>query len=174
MHILIAFATTEGQTRKIARFMADELRALGHTVALADVTDAPDPPEGHDAAILGGSIHAGELQEPLAHYARSHAAALNGMPSAFFSVSLSMAGEEEVSREEVRQSVAKFLSGSGWSPGQVVHWAGALRYTEYNWFKRYLMRTITKRKGSDDIDTDKDYEYTDWEALRAFCRKFPG
>lgn len=174
MHILIAFATTEGQTRKIARFMADELQALGHTVTLADVTDEPPSPAGHDAAILGGSIHAGELQEGLAHYARSHAAALNELPSAFFSVSLSMAGDEEVSREEVRQSVAKLLAKSGFSPRQVVHWAGALRYTEYNWFKRYLMRTITGRKGSKDIDTSKDYEYTDWDEVKAFCRKFPG
>jgi menaquinone-dependent protoporphyrinogen oxidase len=174
MNILIAFATTEGQTRKIARFMADELKALGHTVTLADVTDEPPAPEGHDAAILGGSIHVGELQEALANYARNHTAALQTMPSAFFSVSLSMAGEEEISREEVRQSVAKFLATAGWSSRQVVHWAGALRYTEYNWFKRYLMRTITRRKGSNDTDTGKDYEYTDWEEVKAFCRKFPG
>lgn len=67
MKILIAFATTEGQTRKIARYMADEFQVLGHTVTLADVTDEPPPPAGHDAAILGGSIHLGALQEPLAH-----------------------------------------------------------------------------------------------------------
>jgi menaquinone-dependent protoporphyrinogen oxidase len=174
MRILIAYATTEGHTRKIARFLADELRSAGHQVTLADVTDEPPPPAGHDAAILGGSIHAGGLQEGLAHYARSRAAALNALPSAFFSVSLSMAGDEEVSREEVRQSVAKLLAKTGFSPRQVVHWAGALRYTEYNWFKRYLMRTITGRKGSTDIDTSRDYAYTDWDEVKAFCRKFPG
>ena len=60
MYLLIAYATTDGQTRKIARFAADRLASLGHAVELLNVEDA----EGldlarFDGAILAGSLHAG-------------------------------------------------------------------------------------------------------------------
>jgi menaquinone-dependent protoporphyrinogen oxidase len=60
MYLLIAYATTDGQTRKIARFAADRLVTGAHSVELVNVEDA----EGldlarFDAAVLAGSLHAG-------------------------------------------------------------------------------------------------------------------
>ena len=40
MYLLIAYATTDGQTRKIARFAADRLAVQGHSVELLNVEDA--------------------------------------------------------------------------------------------------------------------------------------
>ncbi len=40
MRILICYATTEGQTRKISRFCLDQLAAQGHTVELLRTEDA--------------------------------------------------------------------------------------------------------------------------------------
>ena len=37
--LLIPYGTTEGQTAKIASFIRDVLRDLGHDVELRDVTD---------------------------------------------------------------------------------------------------------------------------------------
>jgi menaquinone-dependent protoporphyrinogen oxidase len=49
--------------------------------------------------------------------------------------------------------------------------AGALPYTRYNWLKRWIMRRIVAKAGG-DTDTTRDFEYTDWEDLRAFARTF--
>ena len=42
MKILIAYGTTEGQTRKIARFCADHLIEQGHSVEILGAGDARD------------------------------------------------------------------------------------------------------------------------------------
>ena len=49
--------------------------------------------------------------------------------------------------------------------------AGALRYTHYNWLKRWMMKRIVTKAGG-NTDTSRDYEYTDWAAVRAFADEF--
>ncbi|MNC94612.1 Protoporphyrinogen IX dehydrogenase [menaquinone] [compost metagenome] len=49
--------------------------------------------------------------------------------------------------------------------------AGALPYSKYNWVKRWMMRRIVAKAGG-DTDTSRDYEYTDWNDLRAFAKEF--
>ena len=49
--------------------------------------------------------------------------------------------------------------------------AGALLYTHYNFFVRWLMKRIVANAGG-DTDTSKDYEYTDWSDVRAFAADF--
>ncbi len=56
-------------------------------------------------------------------------------------------------------------------PHRILLVAGALKYLEYDFLKRMIMRMIAKKEGR-DTDTTKDYEYTDWEALRGFCDEF--
>jgi menaquinone-dependent protoporphyrinogen oxidase len=49
--------------------------------------------------------------------------------------------------------------------------AGALLYTHYNFFIRWMMKRIVATAGG-DTDTSRDYEYTDWNDVRAFARDF--
>lgn len=41
MNVLIIYGTIEGQTRKIATFLADHVRQRGENVTLIDSTDLP-------------------------------------------------------------------------------------------------------------------------------------
>jgi len=50
--------------------------------------------------------------------------------------------------------------------------AGALRYTQYGFVKRHLIKKISKDKASADLDTSRDYEYTDWNDVRHFAEEF--
>ena len=58
------------------------------------------------------------------------------------------------------------MERTGFDPDAVGLFAGALVYTQYGWLKRHLMRSIVKREGG-DLDMSKDYEYTDWDAVRS-------
>ena len=49
--------------------------------------------------------------------------------------------------------------------------AGALPYTRYNWLIRRVMKRIAAKAGG-DIDTTRNYEYTDWQDLRTFAEQF--
>lgn len=171
MKLLIVYGTTEGHTRKIARFIEDHLQAQGHAVSISDATDEPPAPVSFDAAILAGSVHMQRHQNALAHYAKAYAAELNAMPSAFLSVSLGVASGDEALMHEAMLNATAFAREAGWAPHRIVLVAGALKYLEYDFLKRMIMRMIAKKEGR-DTDTTKDYEYTDWGALRSFSDEF--
>jgi menaquinone-dependent protoporphyrinogen oxidase len=78
--------------------------------------------------------------------------------------------EPKVERE-LAVIVDRFGRSTGWHPPITKHVAGALRYSRYNWLKRWAMVRIVRKAGG-DIDTSRDYEYTDWADLRAFAEEF--
>ncbi|WP_421725608.1 flavodoxin domain-containing protein [Bauldia sp.] len=172
MRVLICYGTTEGQTRKIAEFVADIVREKGHEAALFDASDVSAlEPSRCQAAILAGSVHMGRYQGALVHHIRDWHERLNGMPSAFISVSLAAAGDDPHGRAEIDETAQKMLRDSGWLPKATLHAAGALRFTQYDFFKRWIMRAIARQHQS-DVDVHSDTEYTDWDDVRVFVEDF--
>jgi menaquinone-dependent protoporphyrinogen oxidase len=175
MRIVIVYGTTEGQTRKVATFVGDRLEQAGHTVELLDASTLPqdfDLP-GFDRAILAASLHAGRYQAPVEHFATRNSRMLNTIPTAFLSVSLAAAGDSEEDKRGLAECLERFLATTGVRPVVVEHVAGAFRYTEYDFLKRWAMKYIAWRKGQ-PTDTGRDYEYTDWDALARFAEAFAG
>jgi menaquinone-dependent protoporphyrinogen oxidase len=167
MYLLIAYATTDGQTRKIARFAADRLTARGHSVELMNVEDA----EGldlsrFDGALLAGSLHVGGYQKALADFVTEASDQLALMPTLFLAVSLSAAGNDPEDWAGLRKCLAGFETDTGWTPGRVEHVAGAFRFTEYDFFRAWAMRRIADQKG-EAVEAGTNKEYTDWAALGA-------
>ncbi len=166
MNILIAYASTEGQTRKIARYAADYLIGKGHSVELAGAEDAQDAELARfDAVLLAGSVHAGRYQKPLVALAKAKAAALAQVRSAFMSVSLAAAGTDVDDWAGLSECVNRFAEKTGWTPPTVMHVAGAFRFSEYDFFKSWAMRWIASQKDQ-EVDPHQDKEYTDWAALK--------
>lgn len=168
MKILVLYGTTEGQTRKIAEFIAGHLRGIGDAVSLVDATgdlsmlDVRD----NDAVIIAASLHAGEYQKPVVHFARANHAWLNLMPSAFVSVSLSAAGTDPEDLKGIAECAERFKSETGWTTAEVHQVAGAFRFTEYDFFKRWVMKLIAWEK-SVKVEPGKDLELTNWDKLSA-------
>lgn len=170
--ILIAYDTTEGQTRKVAQHVADVIARSGQEV---EVIEIRRPPMGFtldrfDAIVIGASIHLGKHSRQLSQFVGRHIARLNAVPSAFFSVSLSAAGSEK-ERADASRFVDEFLAESGWNPAVKTTIAGGLRYREYNFLKRWMMKKIAKQGGK-DTDTSRNHEYTDWNAVNQFVSDF--
>ncbi|WP_101067916.1 flavodoxin domain-containing protein [Roseovarius salinarum] len=174
MKILIAYASTEGQTRKIARFCADTLVDDGHSVELMPVADAGAvEPARFDAAILAASVHVGRYQDEMVEFARAHAQALAGLRTLFLSVSLAAAGTDPEEHADLDRIAAAFAETTGWTPGRVEQVAGAFRFTEYDFFKAWAMRWIAHQKG-EAVDPRGDREYTDWAALESVLSDWAG
>jgi menaquinone-dependent protoporphyrinogen oxidase len=171
MKLLIVYGTTEGHTRKIARFMEVVLNDAGHQVTIADASDKPPSPKNYDAILIGGSLHMHKYQTAIADYITRHAAVLNEKPGAFFSVCLAMASDLEDEHREAKKIAKDFLDQTGWRPLMMTQIAGALKYTEYDFFKRLIMKMISKHEGR-TTDTSKDYEYTDWSEVKKFVNEF--
>jgi menaquinone-dependent protoporphyrinogen oxidase len=173
VNILILYGTTEGQTEKIAQQMAKVMRNQGHEVTSQHGKALPDDAwlEAFDAVIVGGSIHMGRYQPYIKKFITTHRDWLNGMPSAFFSVCMAIHSQNAKSREEAKAYVSKLLHDTGWQPKLTHTFAGAVKYTQYNFITRFIMKMITKREGG-STDTSHDHEYTDWDDVKGFSHSF--
>ena len=167
--ILVAYGTVEGQTRKVAEFIAERLRVRGHRVDLVDTASAAagQVQPVYQAAFLGGSVHQHKHPASLLHFVKCNHAWLAAMPCAIFSVSLSAALEDLESQIEVQRLVNEFADECALAPVAVRCIAGALKYTQYDYFKRVMMRMIARQRGQAS-DTSHDTEYTDWNDVEAF------
>lgn len=171
--LLILYATTEGQTRKIAEFMAWRLRQHGHEAQVVDVdaVDAGFRFVDIDGVIVGGSVHYGRHQASLRRFLSARAHDLRTLPGAFFSVSGAAADPGGRGLDEARTYAARLLRQTGWDPDDMALFAGALRYSRYGPVKRWMISRIAARQGT-GTDTRRDYEYTDWEAVGRFAEQF--
>jgi menaquinone-dependent protoporphyrinogen oxidase len=169
--VLVFFGTTNGHTARIAGTVAEVLRERGLTVDLVDGAHASPSPDGYDAVVVAASVHAGGYQRRVRRWLAAHAAECAARPSAFVSVCLGVLQHEpKVDADLWRIRETLFVS-TRWRPEMVKVVAGALPYTRYNWITRWVMRRIARKAGG-DTDTSRDYEYTDWNDLRAFAGEF--
>jgi menaquinone-dependent protoporphyrinogen oxidase len=167
MRVLIVYATTEGQTRKVAERIAARLRELGHEAQLHDSAALLDDVEigAFAAIIIAASVHQGVHQETVTAFATAYRERLNASLTAFVSVSLSAALEPD--HVEAQKYVDRFVTETGWRPNRTLVLAGALRNTGYDYFKQQIIKYVVL-KGGDPVDSERDYEFTDWEALARF------
>lgn len=168
--IAILFGTNEGQTQKIAHHLADRFRDRGEDVAVMHADELPldYALENSDGVIIGASIHVGRHQDFVVNYVADNLEQLSRMPNAFYSVSLSTATGED---EQAAEYIEDFEKRSHWRPQTIARFGGALRYSEYNFLTRPLMKRIAEDAGA-DTDTSQDWEYTDWQEVDDFADRF--
>jgi len=173
-NVLVAFATHDGQTRKVAERIATVLRVHNHAVELLDL--GRPPPETLDlsqfqAVLLGSPIRAQRYLRPVVRFVQSHRTELERLPTLFFSVGLAVLSRTGDGRAQTMRIVERLVAETGWHPQRVELVAGALPYTRYNFLVRFVMRRISRKEGG-DTDTSRDYEYTDWAAVDRFAAEF--
>jgi len=173
MNILILYGTIEGQTAKVAERVADILRSKGQqvTILCGEHLPAGFETNNFNAAIIGGPIHMGDYPAYLKKFVTTHSNWLNNVPSALFTVCMAIHSQREKSTKEAKRFGKDFVAQAGWQPKLNETFAGAVKYTQYNFITRFIMKLISKREGS-STDTSRDHEYTDWEAVVRFSEKF--
>jgi menaquinone-dependent protoporphyrinogen oxidase len=170
--ILIFYTSVEGQTRKIADAIAARIEEKGGSAAIMNVTSMAEfSLERPDAVILCSPIHAGRYPTPFVDFVHRESAWLNSQPSAFVSVSLSIHSDDATERTEAEKYPDALMAETGWKPAAIHHAAGALRFTEYDFFKRWMVKRIAK-KDATGTSRASDIEFTDWAALNAFIDDF--
>lgn len=173
MRVLVVYGTSEGHTKHLCEFVQQTLKTAGHEVESVEAgPEAPDP-DPFDKVFLAASVHVGKYQTALVDYASRHHQALNSKPSAFVSVSLSAAGDNPDDWRGLSECVARFQQHTSWTPRQLHHAAGAIRYSHYGVFKRLALKFIVRMRGKPMVAT-RDHDLTDYEALKSFALAFVG
>jgi menaquinone-dependent protoporphyrinogen oxidase len=166
--ILLVYGTAYGQTERIARRIGDQLTARGHGVCMyrGDSLPANLPLEKYDGFVVAASVIRGRHQGYISDFVRRQAGRLGAVPSAFVSVS----GSAKDSPQQARECAESFLRRSGWHPTFIQTFAGAVAYTQYGLFLRWIMKRISQRRGG-PTDTTRDYDFTDWAAVDRFAER---
>lgn len=180
--LLILHATQEGQTQRIADHIATRLH---HNGLSCEVINVKYPPadfslKNYGSAILAASVHTGKHEREMVHFVLKNRQTLEQMHTAFLSVGLSQAGVQdrnatserrEQAAADVKGMIERFLAKTQWQPTRAEPVAGALMYSKYNPFLRFIMKRIARREGA-STDTSRDHEFTDWAALDRFVSDF--
>jgi menaquinone-dependent protoporphyrinogen oxidase len=162
---LIAYGTTEGQTAHIAEELCRRLEERGVASEAVDLETATPDTASFDRIVVAGSIHLGKYQKEVSRFVSAHVALLNQVPSWFVGVSMSEAGGPAPGGHEVAQGfIDTFVGEHGWRPKGTVSLAGALKYRDYNFLTRFIMKRISANEGR-QTDTSRNWEYTDWSAV---------
>jgi menaquinone-dependent protoporphyrinogen oxidase len=171
LDVPIFYATTDGHTRRIAEHMATVLRGHGlasHAVEVTSREAAAIEWPGARAVVLAASVHAGRHQPAAEAFVRRYRAELSARPSLFVSVSLSICSTQPEAVAAAHATADRFAGDTGWQPGRVACVAGRLAYTQYGFLKRWMMRRIAAQSGG-PTDTTRDYDLTDWNAVRGLA-----
>lgn len=164
---VLIYSTHDGQTLKICQHMAQAMEQAGKTVQLMSLTQANDMQwDDVEQVIIGASIRYGHLNKALYAFIDTHKDNLASRRNGFFCVNLT-ARKPDKNTPETNAYMKKFLTLSPWQPTQQAVFAGALLYSKYGFFDKFMIRLIMKITGG-ETDTSKDIEYTDWQKVDAF------
>jgi menaquinone-dependent protoporphyrinogen oxidase len=165
--ILVTYHSHDGQTAKIAEHVAERLRSHHADVDVVNVERAPEP-TSYDVAVVGGSIRFSRHSRAVVRWLRRHQQVLGRMPVALFQVSMTSARTDARHTTESERLVEQLAAQTHVHPQVVGLLAGALRYTQYGWVTRRVMRSIARREGN-ATDLTRDHEYTDWAEVDRFA-----
>jgi menaquinone-dependent protoporphyrinogen oxidase len=169
--VLVSFASTEGQTRKIAGRIALHAGERGHEVNLYDTASLTSVPDinAFKSVIVAASVHEECHQDSVINFAIAHRDQLRRKSSAFVSVSLSAATPG--GQAEAQHYVDRFMAATGWSPEKTLLLGGAFGLSECDYFQRQVLNHILM-EGGVTPDQVVNYEFTDWTALEGFIDDF--
>ena len=168
---LFLYSSREGQTKKILSYIDEKLSDFEvetsnlHTVKKIDFSK-------YDKVLIGASIRYGHFNKKLYQFIAHYKDQLYAAKVGFFCVNLT-ARKESQGKDTPEGSVyiQKFLSKSPWQPTLIGVFAGALCYPHYKFFDKMMIKLIMRKTGGEK-DTSKEVEYTNWEKVSFFAKKF--
>lgn len=170
MKALILYSSRDGQTREIAAYIANILKAHQECDVINILHAQQIDWARYDRVLIGASIRYGHFQPAVTRFVKKHLAELQQRLSGFFSVNLT-ARKPEKRTPQTNAYTRKFLLQSPWQPDSCAVFAGALRYPRYSWFDRVMIQFIMRMTGG-ETDRHKEVEYTDWQQVERFAKEF--
>jgi menaquinone-dependent protoporphyrinogen oxidase len=176
MKVVIIYTSKYGQTKKIAEFMKNEiLKKMESTSSVCSVDlleisrSQPNPvlDRAADTVIIGAPVYGGRFSKKLIRWAAGQKELLRNKSLAYFTVSMNVADNRPGSRAADEQLLRKFINSIGLVPQFVASFAGSIKYQEYGWFIRAVMKRISKAEGG-PTDTGQNFEFTDWNEVSLF------
>ncbi|MEP2028234.1 MAG: flavodoxin domain-containing protein [Paracoccaceae bacterium] len=171
MEFLVIFESVEGQTRKIAESVEQQIRAAGHGVRLFNAADrlASLSFEGIDKVVLAAPVHERRHPKDFEVLVSANLEELKAHQTLLISVSLKAAFPEGL--EEAQDYLTEMKMRTGFSPDKEALAAGAVRTDSYSYFESQIVQNVALAGRNVDL-VDGVREFTDWDQLRTEIETF--
>lgn len=168
--VAIFYASKFGQTKSIAYFILNKLIEKDVHVQIYDLTEHRLKPEigmNIDGIILAAPVYHGKFNPIFLDWVRENSDEIQKRRLAFCSVSLNAADRRPGNRATDNDLLRGASENTNIRPAFVASFAGAVKYREYYWPVKALLRWINRSiKGPSD--TKYNYELTDWSEIESF------
>lgn len=155
MKTLIAYCTTHGCTRKTALELKD---FLGENVQLTNLKEDPSPDlSDFDRVIIGGSIHAGQIQKRVKEFCKKNLSELQQKELGLFVCCME---EGEKARMQLMEAFPEELHRHAKASA---YFGGEFNLEKMNFFQKMIVKKVAQVGHS----TSK----VDHEAIRKFSKK---
>ena len=173
---LLLYYSRHGQTEAIAVEIARVMQEQGlscRRMRFSAEAVAGFSPQDYASVLFGMPVHYGKHCVGMVKLIGQHVPLLQCMPAALFSVNLT-ARKPDKNTAQTNPYMHKLLQQLHWQPALTGVFAGALRYPQYRFFDRFMIRLIMKMTGG-PVDTKVPCtEFTDREQVRDFARDYTG
>jgi len=167
---LILYSTTDGHTKKICDFIAQNLDEVNKISVVNIASFNQKDLDNYDSIIIGASIRYGKHQNSLYRFIKKNREKLDAKKNAFFTVNV-VARKTEKNLPKNNPYMIKFLKLTKWKPQHLDVFAGRINYPKYGFIDKYVIRFIMwLTKGP--TDTRGDFEFTDWDKVKNFAKIF--
>lgn len=155
MKTIVIYATSHGCTRKAVDELAQKLSGEISTVNL---NENPSPTVNEfDRVIIGGSIHAGQIQKKVRHFCETRLDALSSKEIGLF---ICCMYEPEVAREELQNAFPEELHQMAKTEAI---FGGEFNFEKMNFVEKMLVRKIAH--------VNESVSNIDHEAIDRFARR---
>lgn len=164
--ILVCYATLAGSTAEVAGAVADILRQAGAAVDVRRAREVrPADIARYSAVVLGTGCRFGKVYKEAADFVRRHAAALERLPVAYFTVGLTMRPDAPPEKKEEARGYFKPLRDLK-EPVAVGQFAGVMDYKKLS----APLRMLLSRAQGPEAEHLREGDWRDWDAIRSWAR----
>lgn len=172
MRTLIAFGSKYGSTAQTAAVIAEELRARGHQVDLADLREGSRPDvHGYELVVVGSSVFIGKWTKPAQDFLQRNAAALAGRKVALF-VSCSDVLFPEKAEAGRRTYLDDVAAAHGLRPVAMGMFGGVVDFNQYGMLTRFMLSKVGAKDELEKrgLEAARPFDFRDWEHIRRWAR----
>ncbi|PKQ38338.1 MAG: flavodoxin [Actinobacteria bacterium HGW-Actinobacteria-1] len=143
--VLVVYGTKSGCTAGIAEKIGETLRSGGMTVDVKPAEEKPNP-AGYDAIVVGSGVRASNWHGSVKSWLSANADALKSVPTAFFTVGLTMAATPEKA-DAVRAYTDPLIAETGVTPVAIGLFAGSYESKKFSLPERLIMKAMKAEEG---------------------------
>ena len=169
--ILIAYSTTDGQTKLIC----EKIKSILDDAFRVDLQSIQNIKENFEVlnqsfehVIVGASIRYGKHSYDVYDFIKKNIDFLESSSNAFFSVNV-VARKSEKNTPETNPYIKKFLKKTEWLPDKLGVFAGKIDFPNYGFIDKNIIKLIMWITNG-PTDTSKSYDFTDWKEVDLFSK----